>query len=530
MTSTQPTRYALEGRVVTMNDAFDVLDRAIIYIAGNRIADIQTPDQPAPDGFTGVDVIATGGTMYPGLIDLHNHLAYNVLPLWEVPAAFGNRDEWARNPDYLRKVSKAMVVLALQPELLGPIARYTESKCLLGGVTTTQGMRFKKKELEKYFDGLIRNVEQPAAAAGLPAARTQVADVRPAQAAEFLSKLQSSSCYLLHLCEGIDEATRRHFRALQLADDQWAITAALAGIHAIGLNADDLRILRLHGAAVIWSPFSNLLLYGQTLDLAAVRASGVRVALGSDWSPSGSKNLLGELKVARLVSDAQGGIYGDRELLAMATRDAAGILGWQGQVGVLQAGALADLVVLAGRQGDPYEAFLASRESTISLVIVDGVPRLGQPRLMNRFELEDRTEEWVVGRARRLLNFSETDPVVGDLSLRQAHDRLDRALRNLPELAERLLIGPFSAFTLEAQWTLVLDIEDHGEVSPATLFFAAPGQGSFAAVMAALPTPQEVAATELDALTMVDDRAFFRRLQSQPNLPAFVKGGLPALY
>jgi 5-methylthioadenosine/S-adenosylhomocysteine deaminase len=530
MSPTSPTRYALEGRVVTMNDTFDIFERAVIYIEGNRIVAICPPGQPIPDGFAGVPVLASGGTIYPGLIDLHNHLAYNVLPLWDVPTAYGNRDEWARDPDYLRRVSKAMLVLALQPELLGPIARYAESKCLLSGVTTTQGMRFKKKALEKYFDGLIRNVEQPGAGTGLPGARTQVADVPPAQAAEFLTKLQSSSCFLLHLCEGIGETTRRHFTALQLADDEWAITGALAGIHSICLTLDDLRVMQERGAAVVWSPLSNLLLYGQTINLAAVKASGVRIALGSDWSPSGSKNLLGELKVARLVSEAQGGIFGDRELLAMATRGAAAILGWQDQVGVLQAGALADMVVLVGRQGDPYEAFLTGRESTVSLVIIDGVPRAGQTRLMKHFGSVGDTEEWQLGRATRLLNFKESDPIVGELSLREARDRLEEALHNLPHLAEQLMMSPLSSEALEEQWTLVLDIEAHDETSPDALFFAAPGEGSLAAIMDALPTAEEVAAAELDALTMVDDRAFFRRLKNQPNVPEFVKIGLPGLY
>ncbi|WP_426780430.1 hypothetical protein [Pseudomonas aeruginosa] len=51
------------------------------------------------------------------------------------------------------------------------------------------------------------------------------------------------------------------------------------------------------------SPLSNLLLYGETADVAAAKATGVAIALGRDWSPSGSKNLPGELKTARLVSE-----------------------------------------------------------------------------------------------------------------------------------------------------------------------------------------------------------------------------------
>ena len=48
----------------------------------------------------------------------------------------------------------------------------------------------------------------------------------------------------------------------------------------------------------MWSPFSNLWLYGDTTDVSSARRHGLRVCLGSDWTPSGTRNLLGELKVA----------------------------------------------------------------------------------------------------------------------------------------------------------------------------------------------------------------------------------------
>jgi cytosine/adenosine deaminase-related metal-dependent hydrolase len=40
---------------------------------------------------------------------------------------------------------------------------------------------------------------------------------------------------------------------------------------------------------IVWSPLSNLLLYGKTTDVAAARTAGLTIALGSGWSPSGSK-------------------------------------------------------------------------------------------------------------------------------------------------------------------------------------------------------------------------------------------------
>jgi cytosine/adenosine deaminase-related metal-dependent hydrolase len=95
---------------------------------------------------------------------------------------------------------------------------------------------------------------------------------------------------------------RRHFLALEVAPGEWALTAVFTGIHTAGLLPEDFAVLARHGGAMVWSPLSNLLLYGATARLDAARAAGVRIALGSDWSPTGSKNLLGELKVAWLYS------------------------------------------------------------------------------------------------------------------------------------------------------------------------------------------------------------------------------------
>ena len=48
------------------------------------------------------------------------------------------------------------------------------------------------------------------------------------------------------------------------------------------------------GAKLVWSPLSNLLLYGKTTAVYDALAAGVLVSLGTDWTPSGSANLLAE--------------------------------------------------------------------------------------------------------------------------------------------------------------------------------------------------------------------------------------------
>ena len=66
-------------------------------------------------------------------------------------------------------------------------------------------------------------------------------------------------------------------------------------------------------------------------------SAGVRVGIGSDWSPSGSKNLLGQIEVAWLVAQQIGGVARP-DIIAMATRTAAKILGWGSVLGTLEAG------------------------------------------------------------------------------------------------------------------------------------------------------------------------------------------------
>ena len=83
-------------------------------------------------------------------------------------------------------------------------------------------------------------------------------------------------------------------------DGHGCVQAGLIGIHATALTAADFAKIGAAGGSIVWSPFSNLWLYRVTTDVPTALQHGVRVCLGSDWSPSGTKHLLGELKVADL--------------------------------------------------------------------------------------------------------------------------------------------------------------------------------------------------------------------------------------
>lgn len=531
-------KQALAGRVVTMNAAFDVIDDGVVYVDKGAIIAVQARAMPAPAGFDAVAIVETDGTISPGLIELHNHISYNALPLWQVPKKYTNRDQWSGIAEYRKRVSGPMRVIGEMPELLPALVRYVECKCLLGGVTTSQGIALASNAgVRRFYRGIVRNVEQTDDA-DLPEASTRIADVEANDAALFLARLKRSNCFLLHLSEGTDASALKHFLALQVGNGDWAITKQLAGIHCAALRAEDFAVMAEHEGAMIWSPLSNLLLYGDTARVAAAKAAGVRIGIGSDWSPSGSKNLLGELKAARAFSAMNADVFSDRELITLATMSAARILGWDSVLGSLEAGKRADLIVLDSRAADPYAALIDASERDMTLAMINGVARYGRTALMQSLSPGGEALR-VGGESRRVfLKQATQDPAVQALSLADATETMRDTLQNIVELATRLERPQPRRVALTAEpepvvWTLALDeLHDTGvDLRPRLPFAGARATGpSRALAAAAAPLSQILEPIALDPLTVVDDADFLDVLRGERNLMPEFSDALFALY
>jgi len=178
---------ALAGRVVTMDAARTVLDDAVVYLRDGSITAVSPAAAPPPPGFESVPVTNVRGTIFPGLIELHNHLPYGVLQLWQVPRLYSNRDQWSSpsTPDYRRLISGPMGVIGRNTEAVPAVVRYVEMRCLLGGTTTSQGVALASNTgIVKHFRGLVRNVEATGDPA-LPPAATHIADIDATDAEHF---------------------------------------------------------------------------------------------------------------------------------------------------------------------------------------------------------------------------------------------------------------------------------------------------------------------------------------------------------
>lgn len=526
-------KYALEGRIVTMDPDNTIIDRGRIFINEGEIVDIRPKSEGYPPGFSCKSVILSGGTIYPGLIELHNHLPYNILPFWISERKFDNHTQWKGIQGYKVNVQGPMQTLGRTNGFPEAIVKYVECKCLVSGVTASQGVTLYRSHIRKsFFHGTIRNVEETNEQ-GLPEVQTKIEDVKPGKAEEFLNGRQPGKTTLLHLSEGIDHKARSFFQNLKLENDDWAINNRLNGIHCTGLLEEDFEIFSKCGGTMTWSPFSNLLLYGKTANIIAAKESGILMALGSDWSPSGSKNLLEELKVAKEVSRHQGGVFTDEEIVRMVTINPAKILGWDQSLGSIEVGKKADLVVVNGYGEDPYEKLIQATERNVFGVIINGVPRYATTRLMRTFSTrfnfdEQDKDELVIKDTKRVMYTLESDPnnLLKGIKFKDARDKLKGGLQNILQHALELEEASENGFItgtenpLQLDWILMPDFHhehldtDSGEFEWGTTV-------KYSKVASPLP---------LDGLAVIDDNEHFSRLRNQPNLPEYLREHLPKYY
>jgi 5-methylthioadenosine/S-adenosylhomocysteine deaminase len=153
--------------------------------------------------------------------------------------------------------------------------------------------------------------------------------------------------------------------------------------HGVQLTAREMRRLASLGTRIVHCPSANLKLASGIADVVALRRAGVVVGLGADGAPCNNKlDALGELRLASLLSKVRR--KGARALapldaLRMLTIDGARCLGWEREIGSLETGKRADLVVV-GLDGlhqapgaDPLSALVyASSARDVRHVVVDG--------------------------------------------------------------------------------------------------------------------------------------------------------------
>ncbi len=379
----QTSPLALRGTVLTPDGP---LEQGTVLIENGKItavgANLKLP--------TGTETIETGGIIAPGLIDLHNHLTWNIFPRWKPAEQFKNRYEWQQRIIYQMSMEVPHGALAAEGHDCD-MEIYAEVKAITEGETSAVGGTSSPCHLH-----LVRTLDNDPR---LPDNSTphvlynifplQMSETQVAEAEKALHATPHG--YLIvHLSEGAanDASAAREFPMFK---ERGLLLPGVSLIHGVALKAPDFAELHSAGVGFIWSPRSNIELYGATADVVAANAAHVTIALAPDWSPTGSVGLLSELHYAATWNQAQHTAEGkspfsDRELLAMATSNAASLVGLDKQIGSIAPGYAADLIVVqpAKEPGvkDVYWSLTHATPADLQLVVIGGIKVYGKAEWM----------------------------------------------------------------------------------------------------------------------------------------------------
>jgi hypothetical protein len=376
---------------IALNNAMIVTpDRVIaspLAVVGGRVA------AAAPPGAWELDL--SSHLIYPGLINAHDHLQLNNIPRLPQHEPFPNSYAWmeAFQP-YFRDPAVASARKA--PEA----ARLWQGglKNLLCGATTVAHhdpwaptlddpafpVRLLRRFGWSHSLGLgMQNAECRMQKGGIQEAGNSAFSilhfVLPQYGPPVVESFRATPAdrpWIIHLAEGTDALAAAELARL---DALGCLAANTVLVHGVGLGAADVDRVIACGAGVVWCPSSNLSMLGRTLSPRRLVDAG-RLAIGSDSRISGSRDLLDELSIAAMQGD-----LAPAELLRAVTEHASQALAMP-DVGGLEPGQRADLLIARAGALDPYQALIGLRRADIRAVVRDGLPAIADPDFAGWFE------------------------------------------------------------------------------------------------------------------------------------------------
>jgi cytosine/adenosine deaminase-related metal-dependent hydrolase len=388
----QDRTIVISGTVVTPEK---VLNKGWVVIKHEKISAV-SETVPQEENAIWVD---TTDIIFPGFVDLHNHPMYAMFEPWNAGQLFNNRYEWRSFEKYKQEISSPARTIQDDPQGFCDIAEFAEVQAVTGGTTTFSGtfllrsfgttfpaclsrLAVRKLEIDSGFYAVhgherVQNV--------LGVGR----DLNDTSAAEVHRKLAAKQIdlVLIHVAEGkrTDPDSTKEFDLLK---ERRFLAPSTAVIHGVAFDKSDFAKMRLAATALVWSPKSNIILYNSTTDVIAAFREGVSIALAPDWAPSGSRNMLAEIKYAAdLNKTSLGGFFSNQQLFEMATSIPARIAHVDDKVGTIQPGLFADIFLLHGDATQPFDSLVQSKPQDISLVVVNGVPIYGDATLMSKFNV-----------------------------------------------------------------------------------------------------------------------------------------------
>lgn len=359
----------------------------VLVSAGGTIACTGCDCSGQADAAGATTVVCPEGVVSPGLINAHDHLTFTQNdPYTQSDERYEQRHDWRRG-------RRGHTSIPAPGMASNNNQTWGELRFVFGGATSTNA--------SGAVDGFLRNLDR-ANMEGLNQPQvnydtfplddsdgTQLASGCSYGMIETAANVADEDAYTPHVSEGIDDEARNEFLCIHEGEHD-LVGSQTALIHGIALLPPDIAELASGGSALIWSPRSNVTLYGDTARVTEYARLGVPIALGTDWTPTGSMNMLRELRCAdELNAVYYGEYFTDEQLWLMATRDSAAALAVDDVLGTLSVGMVADIAIFNGATNLDHRAVIDANPEDVVLVLRGGQALYGDDAVVNALPMGD---------------------------------------------------------------------------------------------------------------------------------------------
>lgn len=379
------------GTVVTMNERREVISDGAVAIEGNEIVDVGKTGEIEEEYMMDREIDCENKLIMPGFVDSHVHLGQaliracaddmplvpwlneRVLPLQGIGYQEGDGKLSAKlcTLEMIKSGTTAFVEALLHGKYIDEMTEAVEESGMRGAVS-------------KSIMNLPGYADQPEA---IPECMREDGEETLKQAEDMIKKWHGEANDRIHVWYGLRTpggATVDFYRkTMEKAEGHdTGVTVHLGEVkddvrymreefdmtpmefmehcnivgenvvyaHGVWLPGEDFKRLRKHNCTVSHNPASNLKLGSGIAPIPEMLDAGVNVALGCDGGPSNDDyDMISEMKLAALIHKGRlldPTTMPAETVLEMATINGARSTLWGEEIGTLEPGTLADMVVI----------------------------------------------------------------------------------------------------------------------------------------------------------------------------------------
>jgi len=411
------------GIMLTMNPVLEVITDGYIAVQDGRIHQIGTkPQSGLPKAHIKID--AQGGIIMPGLVITHTHLP---MTLFRGLADDLPLSVWLQEHIFPAESTHINPTNVHRAALLGCV------ELLLGGTTTICDGYFLEGQVAEAVlaTGLRAIVGQGIIDYPAPGVPDPADNIR--NAAAFVEQYRERStlltpsvfCHSPYTCsastlqkakalaidngvlfqihiaetrqENKDPFAVEHGSAIRYLDDIGLLDPQTLLVHTVWVDDNDIAILAAQGCGISHNPESNMKLASGVAPVPKFLNAGIAVGLGTDGCASNNDmDIFQEMDVAaklHKVYTQDATAMDAATVLKMATIEAARAIGMEREIGSLEVGKAADIIVIDTHKPhlvplyNPVSQLVyAARSSDVSHVLIAG-ELLVQQRQLKHIDL-----------------------------------------------------------------------------------------------------------------------------------------------